>query len=355
MTRSLRSFPLPSGAPVVSICFGRGQPGRPAAGTLGRALWGVLLAVLLTGCAALPATPLKTPYPLPDARATPAVRWQPVDSLNALLPTAVRVFAAQREEPPLRAWYVRIDKASASVATRVVASDDTTDGRETVSSFARDLGACVVVNGGYFTMDEAPARPVGLLVINGELRAPSTNVVERDGVTYRTARAALGLTAGGRADVAWAESEADTLYAWPALPDHRPGQPENMLVQARFWPVEDAIGAGPMLLVDGRVHVTADEEVFFGTSIPEVHPRTAAGVTPDGALILMVVDGRQSQSRGVGLEELARLMQSAGAADALNLDGGGSSALVVRGVLLNRPAGAPTEREVASALAAFCE
>jgi len=108
------------------------------------------------------------------------------------------------------------------------------------------------------------------------------------------------------------------------------------------------------LVVDGRTHVTADEEVFFGTSIPEVHPRTAAARTVDGSLILMVVDGRQPSSRGVNLEELAALLRGVGALDAVNLDGGGSSTLVVNGSLVNRPVGVALQREVMSAIATFC-
>ena len=109
-----------------------------------------------------------------------------------------------------------------------------------------------------------------------------------------------------------------------------------------------------MLIHDGRRYVTDDEEVFFGSAIPDVHPRTAVGRTTDGRLLILVVDGRQPVSRGVDLEQLAGIMEDLGAVDALNLDGGGSSALVVNGTLLNRPAGTSIEREVMSALVTFC-
>ncbi len=68
----------------------------------------------------------------------------------------------------------------------------------------------------------------------------------------------------------------------------------------------------------------------------------------------MVVDGRQTQSRGVDLDELARMMRGLGAVQALNLDGGGSSTLVVNGEVVNRPVGGTAEREVMSALVTFC-
>jgi len=86
-----------------------------------------------------------------------------------------------------------------------------------------------------------------------------------------------------------------------------------------------------------------------------VHPRTAVGYTATGALIVLVVDGRQSASRGVDLVELATLMMDLDCVEAVNLDGGGSSTLVVNGVLLNRPTGGTYQREVMSALVILAE
>ena len=79
--------------------------------------------------------------------------------------------------------------------------------------------------------------------------------------------------------------------------------------------------------------------MFFDTSIPNIHPRTAVGYTSEGDLLLLIVDGRQSESRGVNLDELAKIMKDIGAVEALNLDGGGSSSIFAKGRLLNRPAG----------------
>ncbi len=286
----------------------------------------------------------------------PAMTWRAVEELNAGLPPGVRVFEGRDGTVPLRAWYVRIDEPDPGIVTRVVMSDDSTDNRETVSSFARDLGACVAVNGGYFSMAQTPARHVGLLLTEGRLIESATPSVVRDSLRYETARAAIGFTADDRVEIFWATTRDGAVYRWSRPPGHQPGRPAAPLryEDAEVWDVVDAVAAGPVLLKGGRIRVTADEEVFFGTSIPRVHPRTAAGLTADGALILMVVDGRQAESRGASLEELAMLMRDAGAAEALNLDGGGSSTLVVNGVRVNRPAGGSVEREVMSALVTFC-
>jgi hypothetical protein len=292
-----------------------------------------------------------------DVEASFPIAWEPAVALNRALPRGVRVYTGNNEELPLRAWYVRIDEPSSRITSRIVVSDDPKDNRETVSSFAHDLGACVVVNGGYFRMDRTPAGHVGLLVAGGKVLWPATRSVLRDSISYETARAAIGFTQGGDVEITWATSRDDTVYAWANPPLHSPGQPAARLDYgaARTWDVLDAVAAGPVLIMNSRIRVTSDQEVFFGTSIPDVHPRTAAGRTSDGDLIVMVVDGRQTVSRGVSLEELALLMLDVGAVEALNLDGGGSSTLVVNGVLLNRPTGGVFQREVMSALATFCE
>jgi len=90
---------------------------------------------------------------------------------------------------------------------------------------------------------------------------------------------------------------------------------------------------------------------FFGDFVASRQPRTLAGVREDGTLLLVTVDGRRpGWSVGMTLPEAARLMRSLGARDALNLDGGGSSAMTVRGELVNRPSDRVGERPVSNGL-----
>jgi exopolysaccharide biosynthesis protein len=93
--------------------------------------------------------------------------------------------------------------------------------------------------------------------------------------------------------------------------------------------------------------------LFFGSFVAGRQPRTLAGVRPDGTLLLVTVDGRlPGWSVGMTLPEAARLMRSLGARDALNLDGGGSTTMVVRGEVVNRPADR-VERRVSDGLFVF--
>ncbi len=90
---------------------------------------------------------------------------------------------------------------------------------------------------------------------------------------------------------------------------------------------------------------------FTGTVAAERHPRTAVGVTSDRKLLLVTVDGRQSTySAGMTLDELTALMRRLGSREALNLDGGGSTTMVIGSRYVNRPSDAAGERRVANAL-----
>jgi len=88
-------------------------------------------------------------------------------------------------------------------------------------------------------------------------------------------------------------------------------------------------------------------DIFSSTIRP---PRTVIGNTADNKLILFVCDGRQSHSDGATMLELAQIMKALGCVNALNLDGGGSSAMVANGTLLNKPSDG-SERAVASTVA----
>ena len=98
------------------------------------------------------------------------------------------------------------------------------------------------------------------------------------------------------------------------------------------------LGAGPRLVRDGEIFVTATEEDFPPDIRMGRAPRSAVGVTKYGDYFLAVVDGRQAHSRGCTLEEWATiLVNKFGAFQAINLDGGGSAALVVKDKLVNSP------------------
>lgn len=121
----------------------------------------------------------------------------------------------------------------------------------------------------------------------------------------------------------------------------------------------DVVNGGPRLLGAGRLDITAAAEGFHWADNPEFYyrfgvrrnPRTLAGTTSDGRLILVAVDGRRpGHSVGASFEESALIMRALGARDAVNLDGGGSTGMTLGSALVTRPSDATGERPIADAL-----
>ncbi len=129
----------------------------------------------------------------------------------------------------------------------------------------------------------------------------------------------------------------------------------NAAVRPVWKNVTQAVGGGPWLVRAGEVQVDSDGEDFPRIDFAEKrHPRTAAGITRDGKLLLVTVDGRQSFSVGCSLIELAEVMKRLGAWNAMNLDGGGSTTMFVGGGVVNSPSDG-RERLVADSLLVYAE
>ena len=180
------------------------------------------------------------------------------------------------------------------------------------------------VNADFFTPEGATVGPE---IVDGTVR----HVASRPIFAWRRGSAPWMGTARADADA--------VVMGWSVDRDDGDGRTE-------------AVGGFPDL-IDAGVRV-GDLEVEARPSFAAVrHPRTAVGY--DSArrrLWLVVVDGRQSpHSVGMTLPELASLFEALGADEALNLDGGGSTALVIGDAPVNRPSDATGERAVANALA----
>jgi exopolysaccharide biosynthesis protein len=209
------------------------------------------------------------------------------------------------------AHVVRVDLREKSLA--VVATAERERGL-TVSEFARARRAIAAVNGDYF---DAARAPVGLAMGDGEVWARADERLRRQEV--------IGV--GGR-----------RVAIFPrAHPLRRP----------RHW-MTGAVSGWPMVVEDCAA-VTALPGSDHFTHAP--HPRTAVGLSKDRRrLLLVVADGRREGVPGPTLPELATLLVELGACTAVNLDGGGSSALWVGDRIVNRPSDG-TERRVANHLA----
>lgn len=189
---------------------------------------------------------------------------------------------------------------------------------------------------------------VDLPVRIGKTVTAAVAAIEENGKALPIARDECWLVADGAA-AAWARDKL------------RIGAPVSLrfeVAEAEGAPeawsrVVQAVGGGPWLVRGGQLYIDGMSGGFNETAFVQArHPRTAVGVTAEGRLVLVVVDGRQPFSQGMSLPDLARTMLELGCDRAINLDGGGSSSLVVDGLYINGPSdGRP--RPVSNALLVF--
>ena len=304
----------------------------------------------------------------------------------------VQMWAARFD--PKDGWRVRIEPGGASVLER-----------ERTSKMASRKSAVLAVNGGFFAYDGAA---VGTVLVQGKWRrlpwngrtavgfdkqgrakigslrtdarvlfGDGTSVIIRDlngwpdggrvtaltqdfGKFYKLSAGEMALVVengvvtskpgGGGVNV---PAQGFVLVASggarPPLERVQRGTRARLSIKPINWPnITTALGGGPRLVRNGQIYVT--DEGFRSDVLRGTGPRTAFGIDKQGRYIILVADGRQGYySTGLTLQELAATMQKLGAVDAMNLDGGGSTALVVKGKVINRPSDG-TERRVANAL-----
>jgi exopolysaccharide biosynthesis protein len=275
---------------------------------------------------------------------------------------------------------------------------DVLPGLETTSSMARRRGATVAINGDYADPDHA-GRPIHIFAKDGRLLQtaillgnnhavddrevtvfmgrPNVQVVAeapRTGLVLAVAQVNRGAPAGD--EVALFTPEGVTLERPPAdatsarLRAAGPatvradgwaetaytveevglavGDQVTVAWSVATWPgILDTSGGNPTLVRNGRV---LSGNVDGTTPFHRRNPRTGVGATADGRLLLVTVDGRQpGHSVGMSLREFAELFVGLGARSAINLDGGGSTTMVLDGTVVNRVSD-PQERRVPTAV-----
>jgi exopolysaccharide biosynthesis protein len=205
-------------------------------------------------------------------------------------------------EDGLSAHVSRVDLTSDAV--RIVSSRPADRGMRT-SDWAKKYKALVAINADYF---DHKHNPIGLAI---------GSCVTWDG-TKDTRREGVLAVGKGRAEISPQAEVLDPVPSW----------------------VEQAVSGWPLLIDECKPFGSARLPGSDGfTRSP--HPRTAVGVSRDGRhLFLVVVDGRKEEGRGATLAQLASFMhEKLGACRALNLDGGGSSTMVIDGKVASNPSG----------------
>lgn len=113
------------------------------------------------------------------------------------------------------------------------------------------------------------------------------------------------------------------------------------------------VGGWPRLVADGRNQILINKNIegVVPNFSEKRHPRTGVGFSKDSTVVYFItVDGRQKTSRGMTLKEFADLMIEQGVYQGLNLDGGGSTTMIVEGEIVNSPSDLTGERAVGNCL-----
>ncbi len=125
----------------------------------------------------------------------------------------------------------------------------------------------------------------------------------------------------------------DTTYEIIGLDKNGILHVDNMTPRAALEKgIRDAVNWGPILVKNGEPCVVQANGSNVG-----FHPRSAIGQRKDGAILLLVIDGRQSNSLGASYDDLIEIMVNYGAVNAANLDGGMSSYMVYENKIITEP------------------
>ena len=295
------------------------------------------------------------------------VKWISVDADFAPLPKAFHVFKTtdSLNGKPFIAYY-----AVASLKKKIFlfTADTTFKRRLTPSGFyEKNNQPLLVVNTSFFSF--ATNQNLNLVVKNGELISYNTHSVPlkgKDTFQYKHPfGSAIGISKKRKAAIAWTYTDSSLQHVYvverpiPAMKDSVnsfPFKTAQLLTRNslndRFdlyeWNQQTAVGGGPVLVQSGQIKVTNNEEMkFAGKAINDLHPRTLMGYTKDHKIIVMVIEGRNpGVADGATLTQAAQLMVDLGCVEALNLDGGGSSCMLINGKETIKPSDKGQQRLV---------
>lgn len=300
--------------------------------------------------------------------ASSQLKWKNVDSLYQPLPSSVHVYFTDQpiDTGAFRAYYLIADLKDKNVLFDV---DTTLNRRLTPTQFyQKNKQPLVVVNCTFFSFQTN--QNLNIVIKKGKPVATNEMSIAlrgKDTLKYfHTLSSLIGISKKRNLDVAWVYTDDDkSMWAspWPVywidssqkvskdsihnyttiITGHYGGE-ENML---KKWKAHTAVGGGPVIIQDRQIKITNNEErKFAGKAINDKHPRTAMGYTADRKLIILVVQGRSESSGGATLVQEAQILKDLGCWEALNLDGGGSSCMLINGKETIKPSDKEGQRPV---------
>lgn len=297
------------------------------------------------------------------AAASGQVKWANVDTAFGELPGGLQVFESNDslDGKPFRAFYAIADLADKRLNFTV---DTTLQRRLTPTKFyEKNRQPLLVVNTTFFSF--ASNQNLNLVVKDGKMVGFNVHSIDgkgKDTLTYKHSfNGALGISKKRRADIAWIYSDSSLTYPLASQTVPRFYKDDRKLLTAaevkqhygnhvsfKKWKMQTAVAGGPVLLQQGEISVSNDEELKFGgKAINDKHPRTLIGYTGDNKIVVMVVEGRNPGiADGVTLLQAAKLLKELNCREGLNLDGGGSSCMLINGKPTIMPSDKGVQRPV---------
>ncbi|MCC5920145.1 MAG: phosphodiester glycosidase family protein [Cyclobacteriaceae bacterium] len=255
-------------------------------------------------------------------------------------PEVVKVFKATRESPNTELFYLKLDINQDSIVLRPYLSSS-----KLLPAFVSEVGAIAAINGGYFSGGTSLSS---VITPGQQVEAQNVTAVSRSGQSFPVIRSMLAVDEDFTPSIEWvyhfgsafdgirvfdAPLRYDFQASSPLLaPTANEGEPfPNLLM---------GLGGAPVLIKNGQINITYNEEIMWGSGVglDNEDPRTAFGYTADNQVILLTADGRQNQSAGISLPDLADFMfNELACVEAINLDGGGSTQMATSEGYINSP------------------
>ncbi|MBZ9611590.1 phosphodiester glycosidase family protein [Rheinheimera maricola] len=256
----------------------------------------------------------------PPAASTQDIHWQLQSS--PALPQGLQFYQGSKDNNVgFAAWYLQLDSHNSDLSLTPVKSQPFL----TLAQLPAE-NLLAAVNGGYFGGDQSYSAAIA----GEQLLSKNIASLNRSGKSYPVMRALFTLDTAGNSEVSWAYHFGDSIsdirtYSAPLsyLNNDAIPQPAPAISAGKPLPaLKMAIGGGPVLLRQGSKVLSYNEEIFWGSGVElnDVRPRTAIGYTASGHILLFVTNAMK-------LSELPDQLLALGVEGAINLDGGGSSAM----------------------------
>lgn len=292
-----------------------------------------------------------------------ADKWEKKDDYGTL-PTYISVYKYKQtvSGKNVQAYIAVAEMNNKSVRFKVLGEKR---GYKTPQQFYEENSKpSVVLNGGYFWNGTS----LGLMIRDGKTISHQQPVTNREyngtATPYYPTQGVFGMDNNKVFSAHYGYESQGVLYAYPAPSPNKAGDKPQPVPSKDFpangkpWTPVEAIGAGPLLIKDGVYKNNWEAELFdvaSGVGPTANHPRSAVAYHPAGYVLFFVCEGRNKTpaTPGLTMKDMADLFLDLGCTNAINLDGGGSSCMLIKGQETIIPSDNGKQRTVTNAIALY--